>query len=71
MNLATFLIENARALPDKDAIRCGDDSVTWRELDRRTDSLAAALQRLGIRPGDRVGLLLPGRPFQRPLRRSP
>lgn len=59
MNLATFLIENARRTPDKDAIRCGSERLTWRELNRQTDSLASAFQCLGIEPGDRVGILLP------------
>jgi long-chain acyl-CoA synthetase len=59
VNLASFLIENARGTPDKDAIRCGAERVTWHELDRQTNSLAAALQRLGIAPGDRVSIMLP------------
>ncbi len=59
MNLAHFLVQNARLTPDKDAIRCGSQKLTWQELDRQTDSLAAALQELGVKPGDRVGVLLP------------
>ena len=59
MNLAHFLVENARRTPDKDAVRCGADRITWRELDRRTDSLAASYRALGVKPGDRVGILLP------------
>ena len=59
MNLAHFLVQNARNTPDKDAIRCGEESVTWSQLDRQTDSLATALQQMGVKPGDRVGMLLP------------
>ena len=59
MNLVHFLVQNARLTPDKDAIRCGSQKLTWQELDRQTDSLAAALQELGVKPGDRVGVLLP------------
>ncbi|MEU3354634.1 type I polyketide synthase [Streptomyces sp. NPDC037389] len=36
-------------------------SVTYRELERRTARLAGHLQRLGVRPGDRVALCLGNR----------
>jgi len=59
MNLAQYLVDNARRLPDRAAVCFGEESLTWRELDRRTDNLAAALQALGLRPGDRVSIMLP------------
>jgi acetoacetyl-CoA synthetase len=36
--------------------------LTWRELRRQVGSLAAALRRLGVRPGDRVSGYLPNTP---------
>ena len=59
MNLAQYLVDNARRLPDRAAVCFGEESLTWRELDRQTDNLAAALQALGVRPGDRVSIMLP------------
>ena len=43
------------ALP---AVRAGDRTVTYAELDRLSDRLAARLVDGGVRPGDRVGLLV-------------
>ncbi|MDX2376106.1 alpha/beta fold hydrolase [Microbacterium sp. LRZ72] len=36
--------------------------VTWRQLDDRVRAIAAGLQRLGVRKGDRVSLLVPPGP---------
>jgi acyl-CoA synthetase (AMP-forming)/AMP-acid ligase II len=33
--------------------------LTWRELDDRTDRVAAGLLALGLAPGDRVASLMP------------
>src|SRR5262245_29017815 len=38
-----------------------DESLTYRELNRRSEQLAAGLHGLGIRRGDRVGVLLGNR----------
>ncbi|HEY0297521.1 MAG TPA: acyl-CoA synthetase [Bordetella sp.] len=54
MNLATFLSQSARRLPERPALACGDTVVTWRELDRRAAALARALSEQGIGKGDRV-----------------
>ncbi len=48
--------------PDDIGLRFEGRNFTWRELDRRTDELAAGLAVLGIGPGDRVGLLMSNRP---------
>lgn len=47
----------ARWQPEAPAIVCGGRSVTWAELDRRTDAIAAGLAERGISPGDRLGIL--------------
>ena len=55
--VAAFRIA-AREHPDIEALRFGDQSVTYAEMDARTDSLAAALRARGVSPGSRVGILL-------------
>src|SRR4029077_13498640 len=37
-------------------VRHQDVRWTWRELQTRVDQLAASLMRLGLRPGERVGI---------------
>jgi len=48
----------AAARPDATAVVCGDDVLTYRELDERTDRFAAALRASGCAPGDRIGVCL-------------
>ncbi|MFJ6836224.1 amino acid adenylation domain-containing protein [Streptomyces sp. NPDC091209] len=43
---------------DAAALLCGDDSATYGELDSMSGGLAAALQAVGVTPGDPVGVLL-------------
>ncbi|MGW7268245.1 amino acid adenylation domain-containing protein [Streptomyces sp. NPDC054842] len=44
--------------PDATALLCGEDSVTYAELDAMTGSLAAALRAAGVDSGSPVGVLL-------------
>ena len=37
------------------------ESITWRELDRKSSSLAAGYLSLGLKPGDRIASLMPNR----------
>jgi acyl-CoA synthetase (AMP-forming)/AMP-acid ligase II len=48
--------------PDRECIVGDGMRLTWREADRLAGEAAAALAQAGIRPGDRVALLLPNRP---------
>ncbi len=48
------LAETARRLPDKAAFIADDRTLTFRELDEQSDRLAAALVRLGLKPGTRA-----------------
>lgn len=41
---------------DKIAVRFGDQTLTYAELDRRSDALAAMLAASGVRPGHLVGI---------------
>src|SRR5262249_35591207 len=44
----------AERYPDRDAVVTGDGRLTYRELDERTDRVAAGLAGLGLRPGEPV-----------------
>ncbi|MDB5783485.1 AMP-binding protein [Caballeronia mineralivorans] len=48
------LAATARRLPDKLALISDERSITFRELDEQSDRLAAALLKLGIKPGARA-----------------
>lgn len=58
MNLAKIGEYWARWRPNDIAIKFGGVSTSWRELDTRTNELAAGLVERGIGRGDRMGLLL-------------
>jgi acyl-CoA synthetase (AMP-forming)/AMP-acid ligase II len=53
-NLARYLTNTARLYPDETALVHGEQRWTWREINQRVDAMAAALEALGLRPGDRV-----------------
>jgi long-chain acyl-CoA synthetase len=52
----------AEQIPDRNALIYGDRDWTYDELNSDAMRAAAMLQRLGVRPGDRVGILLPNVP---------
>jgi amino acid adenylation domain-containing protein len=59
-SLQEYLTASAQRWPDRAAIVDPDGSaLTYRELDERTDRIAAFLRSRGVQPGDRVGLVLP------------
>lgn len=57
--LPDYAREWARTDPSGEAIFFYGRMITWGELDRWSDGIAAWLQRRGVRKGDRVALLLP------------
>ncbi len=57
-----FLEEAAQLQGARVACHYYDQHVTYHELYRQARRAAAALVRLGVKPGDRVGLLLPNVP---------
>jgi fatty-acyl-CoA synthase len=61
MNLADFATYWARMRADQPAAVYKDLRLTWGELDRQADAVAARLQALGVVKGDRVGCLLDNR----------
>ncbi|MFE2043160.1 long-chain fatty acid--CoA ligase [Streptomyces sp. NPDC059477] len=60
--LAAVLADTAARRPDEVAVVFESTSITYRSLWERARSCAAELRRHGIRPGDRVALLLPNTP---------
>jgi long-chain acyl-CoA synthetase len=61
-NLSLKLLESARNFPDRIALRCDDLSYTFTEFDEAAARVATFLDREGVEPGDRVGLMLPNSP---------
>ena len=45
---------HARHFPEKDAIVCGEDRLSWRDFDRAMNRLANALHARGLGRGDKV-----------------
>ncbi|HXG90704.1 MAG TPA: long-chain fatty acid--CoA ligase [Vicinamibacterales bacterium] len=60
--LYEILSTTAVETPDADATAFLGATLSYRELKRRTDRLAAGLVRLGVVKGDRVGVMLPNCP---------
>ncbi|MEJ8654156.1 non-ribosomal peptide synthase/polyketide synthase [Streptomyces sp. MS1.AVA.3] len=56
--VAELFAAQARRTPDATALDAGGTSVTYRELDARTDALARRLAGLGVRPESPVGVLM-------------
>jgi long-chain acyl-CoA synthetase len=57
-----YLERAAEEFGDRDAVWAGDEAWSFRRLDDRSSSLAEHLVAQGIRPGDRVALMLSNRP---------
>ncbi|MFF7472950.1 long-chain-fatty-acid--CoA ligase [Streptomyces sp. NPDC008092] len=62
MNLSHHVPDSARTHPDRPALRLQDTVVTYRELDRDSARMAGLLRDRGVKPGDRVALMLPDVP---------
>src|SRR5689334_8035161 len=57
--LAERVREHARTNPDGLAFIAGEDRLTWRAFDERSDRLAGHLVASGLARGERMGVLLP------------
>lgn len=62
LNLGDYCRHWARWRPDAIAVWFDERAITWRELDERTDRLAAGLTARGVEQGDRVAVLMGNRP---------
>lgn len=58
VQLESFLELQARRQPDKVALVCGGQRLTYAQLDEQANRLAHGLARLGIERGDRVAIFL-------------
>lgn len=60
-NLNEILRYWARRWPERLALRGRDGDLSWGELDRGSDNIAAGLHACGLRQGDRIGILMHNR----------
>ena len=58
-NLARNLTETTRAHAGRVAVRVDDAALTYRALDEASARVAGLLRERGLKPGDRVGLMMP------------
>ena len=58
----SFLSDAAAKFPNQACTTFRDNQITYQEIDQLTDRLAAGLLSLGVRQGDRVGVVLPNIP---------
>src|SRR5919198_3698571 len=62
LNVRDFLEDAARAVPDETILIHGQETISYREFNRRVDVAACAWHELGVRKGDRVAFMLENRP---------
>src|SRR5262245_56266346 len=60
--LLDYVADAARDHPEARAFLFKGAAMTFAALERESDAFAAALAKLGVKRGDRVGLLLPNCP---------
>lgn len=58
-NVGNFLTKNAIIRPDRIGFIRGEEQVTWADLEKTANALAAALIALGVKHGDRVAIQCP------------
>lgn len=58
MVIGDLLRSNARRIPEREALVCDGNRLSWEELNRSTNRLANGLLASGVRPGDRVAFIL-------------
>jgi fatty-acyl-CoA synthase len=57
-----WIRDRGRSTPERVAIRCDGEAITYGTLDARSERLAAGLRARGLTPGDRVASLTANRP---------
>ncbi|MFK7895589.1 MAG: long-chain fatty acid--CoA ligase [Myxococcota bacterium] len=62
LNLGSILLASANETPDAEVLRAGELRMTYAELDRAVRGVATRLIERGIKPGDKVALLVPNVP---------
>ncbi|MGW4098869.1 long-chain-fatty-acid--CoA ligase [Mycobacterium sp. NPDC004974] len=61
-NLSLNLVAAAQRVPQHPALRCGETTVSYAQFASAAARVATFLDRAGIEPGDRVGIMLPNSP---------
>lgn len=56
--LTDILINANKKFPNNEAFKCGKNTLTFKELQKKTDQLAKHLQDVGVKKGDRVGIYM-------------
>lgn len=59
LNLAIIVREGARRHPEKTALICGEDRISYGELDDRAQRFASVLRQRGVARGEHVALMIP------------
>ncbi|MBA4416750.1 MAG: long-chain fatty acid--CoA ligase [Syntrophus sp. (in: bacteria)] len=62
MNLAEIIRKSSIRSPDKEAILFRNKSITYKTLDKQTNRLANLITSMGLKKGERVGLMMSNRP---------
>ncbi|MDQ1634912.1 MAG: long-chain acyl-CoA synthetase [Frankiaceae bacterium] len=62
-NLASLLTDAAESYGDHPAVRLDDTTLTYDQLNGASAHVAGLLASKGIKPGDRVGIMLPNVPY--------
>jgi long-chain acyl-CoA synthetase len=62
-NLAGLLSEAAARSPGRIAVKLGELQLSYADLDEAAGRVAGLLRAKGMRPGDRIGLMLPNVPY--------
>jgi long-chain acyl-CoA synthetase len=62
MNLATNLVRTAKLFTSRPAVRLDGTVLSYAHLDELSSAIAGLLRGRGVRPGDRVGIMLPNVP---------
>src|SRR4051794_25329289 len=60
-SISTIIADAVSKNPDGEALVCGAERLSWREVEQRSAGLAAGLRGMGLGRGDRVALLLGNR----------
>ncbi len=60
-NIWAMIAEAASRNPDGEALVCGDERMTWREVAEKSTQIAAGFKEVGLKPGDRIAVMLGNR----------
>ncbi len=63
LNLASIIEHHARLTPKREAVIFGDNRLTYRTINSLANRVAFAIQKMGIKRGDKVALLCPNLPY--------